>query len=172
MKERGDLSFCQFRWCARDTRQSRAHIQADIGISGGGVCLACEEFGRMFNHYPPPHPPQTHTHTHPALFFKVDISSSTLILLFMPGSVQSGWATWDNCGRMFPDELRVRSFPGRFSHYAWSAAKSVHSDFVGSREYACLGVTCHLYFWQNGWGLLRATAVTQIWNGHRIRVST
>ena len=25
--------------------------------------------------------------------------------------------------------------------------------------YACLGVTCHLYFWQNDWGILRATAV-------------
>ena len=26
--------------------------------------------------------------------------------------------------------------------------------------YACLGVTCHLHFWQNDRGLLRATAVT------------
>ena len=26
--------------------------------------------------------------------------------------------------------------------------------------YACLGVTCHLHFWQNDQGLLRATAVT------------
>ena len=38
--------------------------------------------------------------------------------------------------------------------------------------HACLGVTCHLHFWQNDWGLLRATAVIQGWNGHRIRVST
>ena len=27
--------------------------------------------------------------------------------------------------------------------------------------YAYLGVTCHLHFWQNDWGLLRATAVTR-----------
>ena len=27
--------------------------------------------------------------------------------------------------------------------------------------YACLGVTCHLHFWQNDRGLLRATAVTR-----------
>ena len=27
------------------------------------------------------------------------------------------------------------------------------------KVYACLAVTCHLCFWQNGWGLLRATAV-------------
>ena len=32
-----------------------------------------------------------------------------------------------------------------------------HSNFVRSRVYACLGVTCHLYFWQNDWGLLPAT---------------
>ena len=38
--------------------------------------------------------------------------------------------------------------------------------------YACLGVTCHLHFWQIDRGLLRATAVTREWNGHRIRVST
>ena len=38
--------------------------------------------------------------------------------------------------------------------------------------YACLGVTCHLHFWQGGRGLLRATAVTRgQWNGHRRRVN-
>ena len=36
----------------------------------------------------------------------------------------------------------------------------------------CFGVTCHLHFWQNDRGLLRATAVTRGWNRHRIRVST
>ena len=36
--------------------------------------------------------------------------------------------------------------------------------------YACLGVTCRLHFWQNDRSLLRATAVTRGWNGHRIRV--
>ena len=38
--------------------------------------------------------------------------------------------------------------------------------------YACLGVNCHLHFWQNDRSLLRATAVTRGWNGHLIRVST
>ena len=33
------------------------------------------------------------------------------------------------------------------------------------KVHACLGVTCHLHFWQNGRGLLRDTAVTQGWNG-------
>ena len=32
---------------------------------------------------------------------------------------------------------------------------------------ACLAVTCHLRFWQNDLGLLRATAVTRGWNGYR-----
>ena len=43
---------------------------------------------------------------------------------------------------------------------------------VGSSVYACSGVTCHLHFWQNDWGLLRATAVTRGWNRHQIRAST
>ena len=42
--------------------------------------------------------------------------------------------------------------------------RSAHSDFIGSRMYACLAVTCHLHFWQNDRGLLRATAVTRGWN--------
>ena len=90
----------------------------------------------------------------------------------MPGSVHSGSASLEDCGRMFPDKLRVSSFPDRFLHYAWTAAWSAHSDFVGSRVYECLGVTCHLHVWHNDRGLLRATAVTRGWIGHRIRVST
>ena len=35
------------------------------------------------------------------------------------------------------------------------------------KVYACLAVTCHLRFWQNDRGLLRATAVTRGWNGCR-----
>ena len=31
----------------------------------------------------------------------------------------------------------------------------------------CLAVTSHLHFWQNDRDLLRATAVTQVWNGYR-----
>ena len=34
------------------------------------------------------------------------------------------------------------------------------------KVYVCLAVTCHLHFWQNDWDLLRATAVTQGWNGY------
>ena len=35
------------------------------------------------------------------------------------------------------------------------------------KVYACLAVTCHLRFWQNDQGLLRATAVTRGWNGYQ-----
>ena len=35
------------------------------------------------------------------------------------------------------------------------------------KVYACLAVTCHLRFWQDDRGLLRATVVTRGWNGYR-----
>ena len=38
-------------------------------------------------------------------FFDLKISSRTLIPLFMLGSVHSGSASWDDCGRMFPDKV-------------------------------------------------------------------
>ena len=58
-----------------------------------------------------------------------------------------------------------------------TAAISAHSvytiqalyHFMQSRickVHAYLAVTCHLHFWQNDWGLLRATAVTRGWNGY------
>ena len=50
--------------------------------------------------------------------------------------------------------LRVSSFPERFPRYAWRVSWSAHTDFVGSRVYACLGVTFHLHVWQNDRGLL------------------
>ena len=40
------------------------------------------------------------------------------------------------------------------------------------KVYACLAVTCHLRFWQDDRGLLRATAVTQGGTDTEIRVST
>ena len=82
-------------------------------------------------------------------FLIVEISLHTVIPLFRPGSVHSGSMSWDDCVWVFPDKLRVNSFPDRFPHYAWLAALSAHSDFIGSRVYVCLGVTCHLHFWQN-----------------------
>ena len=36
--------------------------------------------------------------------------------------------------------------------------------------HACLAVTCHPNIWQNSRDLLRATAVTRMWNGYRKKV--
>ena len=99
---------------------------------GGGFFLACEDLGSMFDNSLPAC----------AFFFNVEISSRTLISLFRPGSVHSGSASSDDCDRVFPDELRESSFRYRFLNSAWTAAKSAHSDFDGSRVCACLGVNC------------------------------
>ena len=101
-------------------------------------------------------------HSPPALFVfccLVEISSHTLIPLCMSGSVHSGSARWEDSGFMFPEMWCASSFLDSFPHYAWIAAWSAHFNFLRSRVYACLSITCHLYFWQNDWGLLRATAV-------------
>ena len=45
----------------------------------------------------------------------------------------------------------------------------MQSDIL--KMHAYLAVTCHLHFWQNDWSLLRATAVTQGWNGYRNKES-
>ena len=44
-------------------------------------------------------------------FFKVEIWSCALIPLLRPWSINSGSASWDDCSRVFPDELRASSFP-------------------------------------------------------------
>ena len=77
-----------------------------------------------------------------------------------PESVHNVPVTGYDCSRVFPNEFSVSSFT-LSPQYAWTA-ESAHSDFVGSKEYACYGVTCHLHFWQNNRGLLRATAVTPV----------
>ena len=43
-------------------------------------------------------------------------------------------------------------------HFMQSLIRKVH---------AYLAVTCHMLFWRNDWGLLRAAAVTRGWNGYR-----
>ena len=53
---------------------------------------------------------------------EVEISSRTLIPLFLPGPVHSGSASWDDCGRRFPDKLHMSLFPHRFPHCAWTVA--------------------------------------------------
>ena len=42
-----------------------------------------------------------------------------------------------------------------------------HAPCHFMQSHICLAVTCHLHFWQNDRGLLRAAAVTRGWNGYR-----
>ena len=62
-------------------------------------------------------------------FLKWTLACPQVIALFMPKSVHSGSASWD--------------------------------DRIGFRVYASSGVTCHLHFWQNDWGLLCGAVVTR-----------
>ena len=59
---------------------------------------------------------------------------------------------------------------GTSSVYTIQPCISLQCHFIQShtgRVHMCLAVTYHLHFWQNDWDLLRATAVTQGWNGYR-----
>ena len=72
-------------------------------------------------------------------------------------------ATWNCCQR--------ESISARSVYTIQPCTTSLHAKlprhFVQShirKAYVCLAVTCHVHFWQNDRGLLRATAVTGGWN--------
>ena len=67
------------------------------------------------------------------------------------------WHGW--CHMKLLPSRRVLCTPYNHApcHFMQSHIRKVH---------ACLAVTCHLHFWQNGRGLLRATVVTRGWNGY------
>ena len=96
-------------------------------------------------------------------FFWVAISLRTVIPLFWPCSIHSGSSSRDDCVP-WRVECELVSLIGSNTV---TGQQSAHSDFVGWRVYACVGVTCQLYFWQNDRGLLRVTAVTRGCNRHR-----
>ena len=133
------------------------HTFCTVGIWGSrhvmnaaaGFFLTYEDFGRMFDN---------------------SFSACAFSPLFRPESVHSGSASWDDCDRVFPDELIACELVSW-----WVPTLCLNSDIVGPlwlrwvRKDACLGVTRHLFFWQNKRSLFRATAVTRGWNGHRIK---
>ena len=94
----------------RTSLPSRLHFPF---IYGGFFCT-CKDFRRMFDH----------SFLACAFFFnlEVEISSCTLIPLFVPGLVHSGSVSWDVCGQTFPSKLQISSFPDRFTCFAWTAA--------------------------------------------------
>ena len=140
--------------------------------SSGGFSIACERVGRMSDHL---FPACAFLFCFVFCFVQVEISSRALIRLFMQGSVHSGPTSWDRtvaecsltscvCARF---RIGSHNMPGQRQN------QLIPTSFVGSRVYACLGVTSHLHCWQNDRGLLRATKVSQgTWNGYRIRFST
>ena len=93
------------------TKQSKS-LEAITG-GGGGFVLVCEDLGRMFDNLFP---------AYAFFFFKVEISSRTLIPILRPGSVHSGSASRGDCDWVFPDDLRLSYFPDRFPHSAWTGA--------------------------------------------------
>ena len=94
-------------------------------------------------------------------FFLVEIISRTLIPLFTPGSVDSGSESCDDCDRVFPGALRVSSFPDRVPTLCLDSGIVSPPRLRWVKVYACLGVSCHLHFWQTDRGLLRTTAVAR-----------
>ena len=99
-------------------------------------------------------------------FFEVEISSCPLI----PLSLCQDQSTMAQQAEMTVAKCSLTSCmsssPDRIQHHAWTTAQSAHSNFIGSRVYACLDVTCNLHFWQNDQGLSCAAAVRQEWNEH------
>ena len=90
----------------------------------------------------------------PFFFFFKWRSAGTYRFFFWAES-QSTVAQWTKTAA---DECFLMSciwthFYDAFTHCAWTALL-VHSEFVGSRVYACLVTACFLYFWQNNKGLL------------------
>ena len=119
--------------------------EVSVDSDDDGLFLACDDFwGKVWRFIPGQRVP--------------------LLLLLLSGDkpaqnqfhplarISPQWLSEDDCGRVFPDELRASSFPDRFQHYT-KTAQLAYSNFVESRVYACLGVTCHRHFWQNDRGL-------------------
>ena len=90
-----------------------------------------------------------------------------------PGSVHSGSASWDDCGRVFNDELIVSSsstvigshtMPGQYSQPTPTSFES--------RVYTRLTVTCGLHLSAEWPGSFTCHCGNTGWNGHRIGVIT
>ena len=86
------------------------------------------------------------------VFFEAAISSSTLISLFRPGSVRSSSASWDDCGLLFPDDLRGELL-------SWSVLTLCLDSGIVSplqlrwvKGVCVFRLTCYLHFRQNDRG--------------------
>ena len=84
--------------------------------------LACGDFGRMFDNSFSACAFFVFCFCLFVCFFEVKISSRTLIPLFCQDQSTVAQRTETTVTEIFPDELRVSSFPGWFPHYARTAA--------------------------------------------------
>ena len=106
--------------------------------------LACKDFGRQFYH------------SFPACAFiyldsfKVEISSWTPIPPFRPGSVKLRWLWLSVPWRVVCELVLLTG-----SHTMPGQQHSQPTDFIGSRVYTSLGVTCHLHFLAKWLGPIR-----------------
>ena len=86
-----------------NSRASDAEIATWRWSVGGGFPLARHGFGLRLDKLFP---------ACAFIFQNGDELARAPIPVLRPGSVHSGWASWDECERAFLDELRVSSFPG------------------------------------------------------------
>ena len=70
-------------------------------------------------------------------------------------------ATWNSCRLVAFCEHNTTM------NYVTSHTHTLTMQSHIRKVHACVAVTCHLYFWQNDRGILRAAAVTRGWNGYR-----
>ena len=97
------------------------------------------------------------------------ICSICVLFLFCDKPTLTGWARADRggpaCQSVILHETAAVSAQVLCTLYNHAPCHFMQSHI--RKVYACLAVTCHLHFWQNDRGLLRATAVTWGWNGYR-----
>ena len=97
-------------------------------------------------------------------FFKWRQFARTISTLLGQRWVHSGSASWDDCGRAFPDDLCVGPFCWWVPTLSLNNMVSPLRFSLDQRLYACLAVAYHLYVWQNERGPLLATTVLKVRN--------
>ena len=141
-----------------ETDTNRASVFILMLPSDGSFFLIARIFwGRLSDSFP--------TYAFFSFFLKVEISLFTLIPLFMPQSVHSGSASWDDCGRVLPDELHVSLLPWWVPTLCFdSIVRPLWLYWVkGVCVFRCILPHALLAEWP---GSFRTTVITWGWNGH------
>ena len=137
----GSTALCCHSHCCQLLHGSGKLVPACHWSGGGGFSLTCQDFWRMFDH------------SVPACAF----SPPTHVARISPQWLSELRRLWLSVFWRVACELVFLID----SHTTPGQHRQPTSDFLGSRVCACLGVACHLHFWQNDRGLLRASAATR-----------